>query len=109
MTEEVGAVLDFHFRVLYHAKVIDWLDTGGPDRHRKYTLNELYSALQELFDDPAQMDCLVPMKAFSRHVYRLENGWDITLEAIKHLKLTRRPKYDWLLYENGVHVEGRSA
>jgi len=108
-TEETGAILDFHFSVNYRAKVIGWFDTGGPERGRRYTLNELYVAIQELFDQPAQMEDLVPMRALSRHEYRMENGWTITPKAVAHLRLIQRPKWDWLLQENGIHIEGRSV
>lgn len=107
MTETTGAILDHHFSVNYRAKVIDWFDTGGPDYHRRYTLHELYCAIQDLFDHPDQSNDMVPMKALSRHEFKMDNGWTITAKAVAHLKLIKRPKYDWLLYENGVHVEGR--
>lgn len=109
MTEETGTILDFHFNVDYQAKRIGWFDTGGPEKGKRYTLNELYCALQELFDDPDQMDCLVPMHARGLYEYQLTNGWTITPEAVAHLRLCQRPKWDWLLQENGIHIEGRSV
>ncbi len=109
MTEDTGTLLEFHFSVNYKTKRIGWFDTGGPESGKRYTLNQFYCALQELFDHPDQMDDMVPLRALSWHVYRMDNGWTITPEAVAHLILSPRPKWDWLLQETGIHIEGRSV
>lgn len=57
--------------------------TGSSDGTR--TMNELYSALQSLFDDPSQMDDLVPMKADTPDIYRIQNQWFIDDTSVEHL------------------------
>src|SRR3990167_5846391 len=49
------------------------------------TTNEVYSALQTLFDDPSQMDDPVPMKADTPDIYRLQNQWFIDDNSVEHL------------------------
>lgn len=49
------------------------------------TLNELYSALQDLFDEPAQMDDLVPIRADTPDIYRMINQWFIDDDTVEHL------------------------
>jgi len=107
--EDIGTILDFHFSLNYKTRVIGWFNTGGPERHQKYTLNQLYSAIQDHFDEPDQMNQFVPLKALSLYEYRMDNGWTITAEAVRHLKLTMRPKFDWLLNEDRSHIEGRTG
>jgi len=55
-----------------------------------YTVNELYSYLQDTFDEPTQMDDKVPMSAQTPTAYTMINGWwlDIsaTYESHKYLK-----------------------
>lgn len=51
-----------------------------------YTVNELYSYLQDLFDEPENMKYEIPIEAKSKTECFLINGWTIDKEARKHLK-----------------------
>lgn len=51
-----------------------------------YTMNQLYSYLQDTFDELAQMDDDVPMSAQTPTEYSLINEWHIRLELIPFLK-----------------------
>lgn len=51
-----------------------------------YTVNELYSYLQDTFDEPGNMTYDIPIQAKSKTKYLLINGWTIDEEASKHLK-----------------------
>ncbi|MEA1999637.1 MAG: hypothetical protein U9N61_10015, partial [Euryarchaeota archaeon] len=51
-----------------------------------HTVNELYSYVQTVFDDLAQMDDKVPMSAATPTSYKMDNGWYITEEVIRHLE-----------------------
>jgi hypothetical protein len=46
--------------------------TSGTTR---YTVNELYSWLMDVFDDPTQMDDTIPMEASTPTEYSLVNSW----------------------------------
>ena len=50
-----------------------------------YSMNELYSYLQDLFDEPANMDIEVPMSAQTPTEYTMINGWFIDDQTIKTL------------------------
>lgn len=51
-----------------------------------YTVNELYSFLQDTFDEPVNMRHEIPIKAISKRKYLLINGWTIDEKGLKHLK-----------------------
>jgi hypothetical protein len=51
----------------------------------RYTVNELYSYLQDVFDEPAQMDDPVPMSAQTPTQYTLINIWFMDDETVKAL------------------------
>lgn len=51
-----------------------------------YTVRELYSAIQDLLDDPVNMQYDTPIVAKSPTKFKLINGWVIEKEAKKHLK-----------------------
>lgn len=51
-----------------------------------YTVNELYSYLQDTFDEPVNMRYEIPIKAKSKTKYFLINGWTIDKEGTAHLK-----------------------
>jgi hypothetical protein len=80
-----SAILGGDFTVFYDAennrKQVKW--SGNPAGTR--TLNELYAALQDLFDEPAQMDDLVPIRADTPDIYRMINQWFIDDETVEHL------------------------
>lgn len=50
-----------------------------------YSVNALYSYLQDTFDDVAQLDDTVPMSAQTPTEYTLINGWYIDDESMKYL------------------------
>ena len=78
-------ILDGDFTIYYSAENgqqrIQW--TGSATGTR--TLNAFYSALLKLFDDPAQMDDLVPMTAVTPAQYRLDNQWFIDDTTVERL------------------------
>jgi hypothetical protein len=51
----------------------------------RYTVNQLYSYLQDTFDEPAQMDDPVPMSAQTPTQYTLVNIWFMDDETVKAL------------------------
>lgn len=51
----------------------------------RYTVNELYSFLQDTFDEPAQMDNTIPMSAQTPTQYTLINKWFMDDETMKAL------------------------
>ncbi len=69
--------IDFiHKKILYNPK-------GSGD---SYTVNELYSYVQDRFDEPQNMRYDIPIEAESKTIYHLVNGWTIDEEGMKHLK-----------------------
>ena len=72
---------------------IDYVDrkityTGGftgTIADSRYTVNELYSYLQDTFDEPAQMDDPVPMSAQTPTQYTIINKWFMDDETVKAL------------------------
>ena len=78
-------ILSGDFTVHYDAqngrKQIAWSGSSTGTR----TLNELYSALQDLFDEPAQMDDLVPILASTPDIYSVIAQWFIDDETVEHL------------------------
>ena len=51
----------------------------------RYTVNELYSYLQDTFDEPAQMDDPVPMSAQTPTQYTIINLWFMDDDTVKAL------------------------
>jgi hypothetical protein len=78
--------LDYTNRIVTH--------TSGTTR---YTVNELYSLLMDLFDDSANMDDKVAMSAQTPNEYALINGWFIPDAT-----------YDYL-YEGAIRTIGLDA
>jgi hypothetical protein len=78
-------ILAADFTVYYEAENsqqrIGW--TGSATGTR--TVNQLYSALQDLFDESAQMDDKVPMSAQTPTDYTMVNGWFIDDTTVEHL------------------------
>ena len=64
------------FTLDYTAKTIS--HTSGATR---YTVNELYSWLMDLFDDAGQMDDQVPTSAQTPVEYSLINGWSFNADS----------------------------
>jgi hypothetical protein len=59
---------------------------GWPDGTVVFTVNKLYSWLQNEFDEQGQMDDEVPMSAQTPTAYTMINGWFIDDESAKYLK-----------------------
>jgi len=72
--------IDYVNRRIYYSG--SWTGTIADNR---YTVNELYSYLQDTFDEPAQMDDPVPMSAQTPTQYTLINRWFIDDESVKAL------------------------
>lgn len=74
------------FSIDYVSQTITYTPTFAHDRPATiYTVNELYSFLQDKFDEPDQMDDPVPMSAQTPTQYTLINGWYIDDNTIKAL------------------------
>ena len=69
--------IDFTNKRIYYSQ-----DGSG----KVYTINELYSYLQDTFDELENMQYEIPMKAGSSAKYTLINGWIIDQESKKFLK-----------------------
>ncbi len=50
-----------------------------------HSVNEAYSLIQDTFDELTEMDDKVPMSAATPTSYKLDNGWSIEEEVIRHL------------------------
>jgi len=86
--------LDYTNRIITH--------TSGTTR---YTANELYSWMMDLFDDSTQMDDTVPMSAQTPNEYTLINGWfmpDATFDYF-YQGAIRTTGLDAATYTNGVY------
>lgn len=71
-----------------------------------YTANEMYSALQDLFDELDQMDDPVPMSAQTPTEYTLINGWFMDEESFKYIKggAIKTSGWDAGLYNDGIRT-----
>ena len=80
-------------------RIIKYIGTGT-----RYSVNELYSYLQDLFDNPEYMDDPVPMSARTPTDYQLINQWYITQESFKYLYGGAIATSDWDAdtYDNGI-------
>jgi len=74
-------ILEGDFLVDTDRKRIGWVGSLTGTR----TLNEIYSALRDLFDDPNYTLHSDPMIAIDRHIYKMVNEWVLDEEALKHL------------------------
>jgi len=66
--------IDYTNRRIYHSA-----------NDNTYTVNQLYTYLQDTFDELTQMDDPVPMSAQTPNAYTMENGWFIDDETVKYL------------------------
>ena len=71
------------FKIDFVEKLIYYNPKGSK---KNYSVNELYSYLQDTFDEPDAMDDDIPIKAISKTKYILVNGWTIDDEGLKHLQ-----------------------
>ena len=70
-----------HYNSENGQKRLEWTGIDNATR----TLNEVYSALQSLFDDSSQMDDLIPMRADTPTIYRMINQWFVDDTTVEHL------------------------
>lgn len=74
------------FTIDYNDRKITYTTAFVDDRPPSiYTANELYSWLQDTFDEPNQMDDPIPMSAQTPTQYTLINKWYIDDESMKAL------------------------
>ena len=76
-------MIDKDFKIDFIKKQISYHPKGSD---KMYSVNQLYSYLQDSFDEPDTMDDDIPIKAISRDKYLLVNGWTIDNEGLKHLQ-----------------------
>ena len=72
-------LIDFDRLRIYH---------NPKGNHKIYTINDLYSYLQDVFDEPENMKYDIPIIANSKTSYSLINGWTIDPDSLKFLKGT---------------------
>lgn len=74
------------YTIDYVSKTITYNKTFAHDRPPTiFTVNQLYSFLQDTFDEPAQMDDPVPMSAQTPTQYTLINNWFMSDNTMKSL------------------------
>lgn len=78
----------------------------SPSTTDVYTVNNLYSWLQNVFDDLDQMDDDVPMSAQTPTEYTLTNGWIVLEECIPYLKTGAIQTVGWNAnsYGSGIRI-----
>ena len=71
-----------------------------------YTVNDLYSYLQDYFDELTAMTVEVPMSAQTPTEYSLINGWFIPEDSYKYLQsgAVKTLGWDTAVYDNGVMI-----
>lgn len=79
----MAAPIGDNFTIDYTNKRIYYADPGSGDI---YTVNALYSYLQNTFDELEQMDDTIPMSAQTPTEYTLINGWFVDERSFKFLK-----------------------
>ena len=82
--------IDYNNKLIYHASGVS-----------TYTVNALYSYLQDTFDELEQMDDGVPMSAATPTSYTMINGWYMEEEVSKYL-------YGGAIQTNGYTDEVRT-
>ena len=70
------------FKIDFEKKKISYV---GKNK-KVYSVIELYSFLQDTFDEPENMKYEIPIKALSSTQYKLINGWTIDKESLKYIK-----------------------
>ncbi|GIU69076.1 MAG: hypothetical protein KatS3mg002_0312 [Candidatus Woesearchaeota archaeon] len=89
------------FTVDYQNKMIS--HTSGTT---VYTANQMYSALQDLFDELSQMDDPVPMSAQTPTEYTLINGWFMDEPSFQYIEggAIKTSGWDASTYDDGIRV-----
>lgn len=68
------------FSVDFNNKKISFVSSS-----ETFSAKELYSFLQDTFDEPENMKYDIPIIAKSKTEFALINGWSIDPESLKHL------------------------
>ena len=76
-------MIDKDFKIDFENKRIYYTPQGSGV---VYTVNQLYSYLQDTFDEPENMRHDIPIEAKSKTKYFLINGWTISEGDLKYLK-----------------------
>lgn len=76
MAIDTDYLIDFEKKKIYY---------NSKGSKKIYSVNELYSYLQDVFDEPDAMDDEIPIHAVSKNKYLLINGWKIDEAGMKHL------------------------
>ena len=71
------------FEIDFENKKIIYVPKGSG---RELSVRELYSYLQDVFDEAGNMKYNIPIEAKSKTEYLLVNGWTIDEKARKHLR-----------------------
>jgi len=71
------------FKIDFEDKRIFYNPSGSGS---KYKAVELYSYLQDVFDNAENMKYDIPIRAESKIKFFLINGWTIDKESMEHLK-----------------------
>lgn len=69
------------FKIDFEKKKIVYIGKGK----KIFSVNELYSFLQDIFDEPENMRYEIPMKAITKDKFELINGWTIDEEGLKYI------------------------
>ena len=76
-------MIEIDFEIDFKKRLISYSPQGSGNI---YTINELYSFLQETFAKPQYMNYDIPIEAGSKTKYSLASGWVMDEEALKHLQ-----------------------
>jgi len=76
-------MIEKDFKIDFKNKKISLRPKGNEE---DYQVKELYSYLQDIFDEPGNMKYDIPIEAKSKNEFVLVNGWTIDEKALKHLK-----------------------
>lgn len=75
-------MINTDFKIDFENKKISYVGQGK----KTYSALELYSHLQDLLDDPANMKYEIPIVAKSKTRFKLINGWTIDKESLEYIK-----------------------
>ncbi len=75
-------MIEKDFIINFEKKIISYNPKGSK---QVYTLNQLYSYLQDLFDEPMNMKHGIPISAEPNDQYSLINGWSIDKKCLRYL------------------------
>lgn len=70
------------FKIDFKKKKITYSGSGK----KIYSTRELYSYLQDVFDEPQNMRYEIPIVAKSKNKFELVNGWKMDKESLKNIK-----------------------